>query len=50
MNYTVCDRKLLFIEDDEKLKREIVSYFSPTNSVFTAADVDEAVEILQKIV
>ena len=49
MNYTVCDRKLLFIEDDEKLKREIVSYFSPTNSVFTAADVDEAVEILQKI-
>lgn len=48
MNYTVYGRKLLFIEDDEKLKREIVSYFSPANTVFTAADVNDAVDILTK--
>lgn len=48
MNYTVCERKLLFIEDDEKLKSEMIAYFSPTNAVFTAADVEEAVDILTK--
>lgn len=48
MNYTVCDRKLLFIEDDEKLKKETVEYFSAANRVFTASDVDEAVDILEK--
>ena len=37
MNYTVYDRKLLFIEDDVKLKREMTDYFSPANTVFTAA-------------
>ena len=46
MNYKVCDRKLLFVEDDEKLKNEMMAYFSPENAVFTASDVDEAVEIL----
>lgn len=48
MNYTVCKRNLLFIEDDEALKREMVAYFSPTNTVFTASDVEEAVELLTK--
>ena len=48
MNYTVCDRKLLFIEDDEKLKKETVEYFSAANRVLTASDVDEAVDILEK--
>lgn len=48
MNYSVCDRKLLFIEDDERLKKEIVDYFSPSNVVYTASDVEEAVEILEK--
>ena len=46
MDYIVCDRKLLFVEDDEKLKKEMVEHFSPENAVFTASDVDEAVEIL----
>ena len=48
MNYDVCDRKLLFIEDDEGLKRKMVEYFSTSNVVCTASDVDEAVEILEK--
>ncbi len=48
MNYTVHERKLLFIEDDEELLRELVEYFSQDNVVFTACDVDEAVEILSK--
>ena len=46
MNYNVCERCLLFIEDDEKLKREMTDYFSPSNTVFTASDVEEAVDIL----
>ena len=46
MNYTVCNRALLFIEDDEQLKREMVSYFSPANYVFTASDVDGAIDLL----
>ena len=46
MEYTVNERKLLFIEDDEKLKREMVGYFSPNNTVFTASDVEEAAELL----
>ncbi len=46
MNYTVCERNLLFIEDDETLKREMIAYFSPANTVFTASDVEEAVELL----
>lgn len=46
MDYTVKGRKLLVVEDDEKLKREIVMYFSPENAVFTAGDADEAAEIL----
>lgn len=46
MNYTVCERTLLFIEDDEKLKREMIAYFSPQNTVFTASDVEDAVELL----
>lgn len=48
MNYTVCERNLLFIEDDEKLKKEIIAYFSPANTVFTASDVEEAVDLLTK--
>lgn len=48
MNYTVKGRKLLVVEDDEKLKREIAMYFSPENLVFTAQDVDEAAEILSE--
>ena len=48
MNYKVCDRKLLVVEDDEKLKREIIAYFSPENAVFTASDVEEAADILEK--
>lgn len=48
MDYTVCERNLLFVEDDEKLKREIICYFSPTNVVYTASDVEEAVELLTK--
>ena len=47
MEYTVCGRKLLFVEDDEKLKIEMVAHFSPENVVFTASDVEEAVNILQ---
>ena len=47
-NYVVEGRKLLIVEDDEKLKKEMVAYFSPANIVFTAQDVDEAVEILTK--
>ena len=46
MNYTVCGRCLLLVEDDETLKREMVEYFSPTNTVFTASDVEGAVGIL----
>jgi len=48
MDYRVCDRKLLFVEDDEKLKKEMVEYFCPQNVVYTACDVDEAVAILEK--
>ncbi len=46
MNYTVCGRCLLLVEDDETLKREMVEYFSLTNTVFTASDVEGAVGIL----
>ena len=46
MDYTVYGRKLLFVEDDEKLKEEMVAYFSPTNTVFAASDVEEAADIL----
>ena len=46
MDYTVYGRKLLFVEDDEKLIKEMIAYFSPANIVFTASDVEEAVEIL----
>ena len=48
INYAVEGRKLLIVEDDEKLKKEMVGYFSSANIVFTAQDVDEAVEILTK--
>lgn len=48
MNYKVCDRKLLFVEDDEQLKNEMVAYFSPENAVFTASDVDEATSLLMQ--
>ncbi len=48
MNYTVYERNLLFVEDDEALKREMVSYFSAENTVFTASDVEEAAEILSE--
>ncbi len=47
MNYTVCGRKLLFVEDNEVLKREMTAYFSLQNTVFTASDVEEAVGILE---
>lgn len=46
MNYTVYDRKLLFIEDDANLKSQMIAHFSPANVVFTASDIEEAVEIL----
>lgn len=48
MNYTVSGRKLLFVEDDEKLKKEIVLHFSPANEVFTASDVEGAAAILER--
>lgn len=48
MNYTVCERNLLIIEDDENLMREMVGYFSPQNRVFTASDVEDAVELLRE--
>ena len=48
MNYTVCGRQLLFVEDDEKLKKEMIAYFSPVNTVFTASDVEEAINLLTK--
>lgn len=48
MNYTVCERNLLFVEDDETLKREMVAHFSMQNTVFTASDVEEAVDLLTK--
>lgn len=48
MNNTVCGRKLLFVEDNDALKREMVAYFSLQNTVFTASDVEEAVGILEK--
>lgn len=48
MDYKVYDRKLLIVEDDENLKREIVEYFTPLNTVYTASDVDEAVDLLEK--
>ena len=47
MNHTVCGRKLLFVEDNDTLKREMAAYFSLQNIVFTASDVKEAVGILQ---
>lgn len=46
MDYTVCGRKLLFVEDDEKLKKEMIAHFSSANTVFTASDVEEAVNRL----
>ena len=46
MDYTVSGRKLLFVEDDIKLKEEMVSYFSKSNIVFSASSIDEAVDIL----
>ena len=46
MKYPVCERTLLFVEDDERLKEEMTDYFSPTNAVFTASDVEEAAELL----
>ena len=46
MNYTVCERNLLFVEDDEALKKEMIAHFSPSNAVFTASDVEEAVNLL----
>ena len=46
MVYDVSGRKLLIVEDDEKLKREMAAYFSRENAVFTASDVEEAVDIL----
>lgn len=49
MNYTVYDRKLLFAEDDEKLKRQMIAHFSTENTVYTASDVDEAVGILERV-
>ena len=48
MEYRVCDRKLLFVEDDERLKEEMIGYFSAQNTVCSASDVEEAVEILEK--
>lgn len=48
MEYKVCDRKLLFVEDDERLKEEMIGYFSPQNTVRSASDVEEAAEILEK--
>jgi len=48
MEYKVCNRKLLFVEDDERLKQEMIGYFSPQNTVRSASDVEEAVEILGK--
>ena len=48
MDYKVYGRKLLFVEDDEKLKKEMTEYFYPQNAVYSASDVDEAVEILEK--
>lgn len=47
MDYKVSGRKLLIVEDDEKLKKEMVEYFSLENAVFTAADVEDAVNILE---
>lgn len=47
MNYTVCGRKLLFVEDNDALKREMAAYFSLQNTVFTASDVEEAISILE---
>lgn len=47
MNYTVCGRKLLFVEDNDALKREMAAYFSQQNTVFTASDVEEAISILE---
>lgn len=47
MNYKVCNRKLLFVEDDEKLRNEMIEYFSPHNTVYYASDVDEATDILE---
>ena len=48
MNYTVSGRTLLFVEDDEPLKREMIAHFSPANTVFAASDVEEAVNILKE--
>ena len=48
MNYTVSGRKLLFIEDDDKLINEMTAYFSPANTVFTASDLEEAVSLLNE--
>ena len=48
MEYKVCDRKLLFVEDDERLREEMIGYFSPQNTVRSASDVAAAAEILEK--
>ena len=43
---TYCRTFQLFVEDDIKLKEEMVSYFSKSNIVFSASSIDEAVDIL----
>lgn len=48
MNYSVYERRLLFVEDDENLKKQMIAYFSPSNTVLTASDVEEAVGILSE--
>ena len=48
MEYRVCGRKLLFVEDDERLKEEMIGYFSAQNTVCSAPEVEEAAEILEK--
>ena len=50
MDYNVCDRKLLIVEDDENLKKQMVAHFFFFFSVFTASDVEEAVNLLEETV
>lgn len=47
MNYNVLGRKLLIVEDDDALIREFTAYFSRQNTVFAAADVKEAVSVME---
>ena len=49
MNYTVCGRTLLFVEDDDRLIKEMTAYFSPANTVLTTSDVEEAVSLLTTV-